>query len=167
MTTEPQLSPALIPHKQEPVDEEEPDFSGKHLPEKRPKTYHLTTNDQRKKLLDAIAIKGLSVLRVTFFLVCRSVDNTDQKQAANELGIKYSTAKTIWRIYSSEGRVEKKRQRRGLSDAALQHQRLLECLTGKAGPLTVLPLEFFFPGKFIGPDFWGEQLTKHFNTIND
>ena len=30
----------------------------------RPKTYSLTTNEQRQKLLDAISVRGLSVLRV-------------------------------------------------------------------------------------------------------
>lgn len=31
---------------------------------KRPKTYNLTTNEQRRELLDAISKKGLSVLKV-------------------------------------------------------------------------------------------------------
>ena len=31
---------------------------------KRPKNYSLTTNDQRQKLLDAISVRGLSVLKV-------------------------------------------------------------------------------------------------------
>jgi len=39
-------------------------IGGKRVSERRPKTYNLTTNEQRKKLLDAISIKGLSVLKV-------------------------------------------------------------------------------------------------------
>jgi len=38
--------------------------SADHSSEKRPKTYHLTTNEQRRKLIDAIAFNGQSVLKV-------------------------------------------------------------------------------------------------------
>ena len=37
---------------------------GKKTADRRPKTYHLTTNDQRRKLLDYIALRGYSVLKV-------------------------------------------------------------------------------------------------------
>ena len=39
-------------------------IAGKRSLEKRPKTYNLTTNEQRRKLLDAVSTKGISVLRV-------------------------------------------------------------------------------------------------------
>lgn len=40
--------------------------------EGRPKTYRLTTNEQRRQLLVEIAEKGASVLKVLFFLLfCR------------------------------------------------------------------------------------------------
>ena len=38
--------------------------SGKKDAERRPKTYNLTTNDQRRKLLELISVKGHSVLKV-------------------------------------------------------------------------------------------------------
>lgn len=44
---------------------QEPSLLGKRPLKTRPKTYNLTTNEQRRKLLDAISTKGLSVLRVS------------------------------------------------------------------------------------------------------
>ena len=79
------------------------------------------------------------------------------------MNIKYSTAKTIWRIYSSEGRVEKKRQRHGLTETALQNKVLMEWLSGKMGAVAILPLQCLVNSKLIGPGFWAEQITKHIN----
>lgn len=44
--------------------QQESSVIGKRLHDNRPKTYHLTTNEQRQKLLDAISRRGLSVLKV-------------------------------------------------------------------------------------------------------
>ena len=51
-------------HKKEEDDDECKSYSEKLVLEKRPKTYHLTTNELRRKLIDAIEKDGLSVLRV-------------------------------------------------------------------------------------------------------
>lgn len=79
------------------------------------------------------------------------------------MNIKYSTAKTIWRIYTSEGRVEKKRQRHVLSEAALRNRFLMECLSGKMGAMALFPVDLFLTGSSIGPSFWADQITNHIN----
>lgn len=64
----------------------------------------------------------------------------------------------------SEGRVEKRRQRQGITETALQNQLLIEYIAGRMGQLAIVPLDLLVSGKLIGNAFWGEQLTKHINS---
>ena len=62
---------------------------------KRPsKSYQTTNDEQRFKFVQKILKKELTI-----------------REAATEFGIRYSTAKTIMKVYKSEGRFEKKKHR--------------------------------------------------------
>jgi len=62
---------------------------------KRPsKSYQTTSDEQRFKFVQKILKKELTI-----------------REAATAFGIRYSTAKTIMKVYKSEGRFEKKKHR--------------------------------------------------------
>ena len=145
----------------EEMDESyEASFGGKRTSNNRPKNYHLTTDEQRRKLLDAVSNRHISILRVDSQL--------NKEQAATELGLKYSTAKTIWKIYVCEGRESRKHQRQvavttgpyPTSAAAPKQQET--CLLKLLPPLEPLAVAIATPSTYegLGPNFWAEQLSK-------
>eukprot|EP00826_Nyctotherus_ovalis_P014182 TRINITY_DN13926_c0_g1_i2.p1 TRINITY_DN13926_c0_g1~~TRINITY_DN13926_c0_g1_i2.p1 ORF type:complete len:133 (-),score=11.92 TRINITY_DN13926_c0_g1_i2:271-669(-) len=109
---------------------------------RRSRRYQLTTDEVRREMLDCVLLKGLSVFR-----------------AAGELNIKYSTAKTIWKIYMTEGRIDKRRRRKAANKPSSHHEASGEensGVTSQEAPE--------FGATLLGPDFWAINLTKHFNT---
>ena len=136
--------------------------SSQGLGGKRPKrssAYNVTSNSNRKCFLDLVLFQGLSIRAVQLHLLYFS-------QAANKVGIKYSTAKTIIKVYRTEGRTYKKN---GKSDEeksfkkkfiaqslipTLDEQHYFFCETLLKASETAKPP--------LGNDFWAKQLSIHF-----
>eukprot|EP00830_Metopus_es_P005178 TRINITY_DN14817_c0_g1_i1.p1 TRINITY_DN14817_c0_g1~~TRINITY_DN14817_c0_g1_i1.p1 ORF type:complete len:160 (+),score=4.70 TRINITY_DN14817_c0_g1_i1:137-616(+) len=153
-----------------------------HNRKKRTK-YNLTTNAQRSELISALQTSGLSLKQVL------TVSNNFQ--VAANMGLKYSTAKTIWKLYEEQGRINKKRK---CKKALMLHKGLgtgfsMQCQQNSIVPLVqpkrketmaypspigrVESTQNLFLDKrsdqgarcfhFFNPSsFWGECLTKHF-----
>ena len=70
---------------------------------KRKSHYNKTSNGKRQKYIEQVLVFGTNMHKVNFlvFIV----------KAALNLGLKYSTAKSILRIFQNEGRIEKKTSR--------------------------------------------------------
>eukprot|EP01022_Parablepharisma_sp_SALTPOND_P019845 TRINITY_DN344_c0_g1_i2.p1 TRINITY_DN344_c0_g1~~TRINITY_DN344_c0_g1_i2.p1 ORF type:complete len:398 (+),score=-37.50 TRINITY_DN344_c0_g1_i2:592-1785(+) len=98
------------------------------------------------------------------------------QQAAEELGIQYSTAKTIVRIYQKEGRTKKKERityfHKDMPLSTKRHYcptidegeayKMLQIVlaAAKAGPRP--GTNVFCPGSRLPSGFWIERLTEHF-----
>ncbi len=71
-----------------------PEFVGMPALKHPSKSYQTTSDDQRFNFVQKILRKELTI-----------------REAASAFGIRYSTAKTIMKVYKSEGRFEKKKKR--------------------------------------------------------
>eukprot|EP01022_Parablepharisma_sp_SALTPOND_P028194 TRINITY_DN696_c0_g1_i1.p2 TRINITY_DN696_c0_g1~~TRINITY_DN696_c0_g1_i1.p2 ORF type:complete len:168 (+),score=13.75 TRINITY_DN696_c0_g1_i1:568-1071(+) len=104
--------------------------------------------------------------------------NSNKGQVAEELGIKYTTAKTIVRIFKREGRTEKKRRfkndpetfikpRKRQAEFAINHeeaQRMVCIMIAAAEDISRQGRqEGLWDYTSVLPEgFWMEKLTKHF-----
>ena len=75
------------------------------------------------------------------------------------MGLKYSTAKTIWKIYKDEGRINRKARTKNKVETVNQ-----EKVTELGDPEQAITLPIFsipLTVHFIKPDFWAIMLTQH------
>ncbi len=116
---------------------------------KRPsKSYQTTSDEQRFSFIQKIVRKELTI-----------------REAAAAFGIRYSTAKTIMKVYKSEGRFEKKKHR--LKKGCRRNLPLVEAVqehgtgTMAAGILEVLPQPDERRGRGLPDGFWAMHITAH------
>ncbi len=144
--------PAFKIHRLSP--EEALDILEAHFKENKPtepKSYNITTDEQRFALIKRVTAKELTI-----------------KQAARIYGLKYTTAKTVWKIYKREGRVEKKKQRSKKRSKATEMARSFGSSPGrqtdsqsKAGSQKgALGLEK--QQDSLGQEFWAVKMAQHF-----
>ena len=102
-------------------------------------------------MLNAVIEKGQSIFKVRFKF-------SKTLQAASDLNIKYSTAKTIWKIYATEGRIEKRRCRCIQNKGSTQQGYSKE--ENNSGSSSIIGSSSW---TLLGPEFWAINLTKHLN----
>ncbi len=121
------------------------------VPKRPAKSYQTTSDEQRFGFVQKIVRKELSI-----------------REAADVFGIRYSTAKTIMKVYKSEGRYEKKKhrlKRAGPKDPAPERGTSTAPVPAPAVPFVQPNLQEKSPprcGARRLPDgFWALHLTAH------
>jgi len=126
------------------------------------KTYQVTNDDQRSQFILKVIGPQQSTIR----------------EAAEAVGIRYSTAKTILKVYKTEGRVEKKKKRtkKGalilgsetpspkISDNQNKMNEFSQCTLDPLVLLLTLKenQEFLMKNRVTLPAyFWAEKITQH------
>jgi len=113
------------------------------------KSYQTTSDDQRFNFIEKIVNKELTI-----------------REAANLYGIRYSTGKTIMKVFKTEGRFEKKKQRlkKGSKKPNLTTQSTNLSLPSPI--LNASPPLFMRSPSILPVFFWADRITEHLSGNN-
>lgn len=123
------------------------------------KSYEITTDEQRFNLIRRVKARELTI-----------------KEAAKIYGLKYTTAKTVWKIYKHEGRFDKKKYRnkkfnKNETKGSAESEKFPQTEISKdhATSPSVTPccideklMKRCQPDSTLESSFWASQIAKHF-----